>query len=168
MKRICYSPGDLINGIEFIADCDPLVSPSRVSRRALFRCSCGNEFNAVIRSVKSGNTKSCGCYGRKTRSDRFTTHGKRSHPLYSVWCGIKTRCNNKSRPDYKYYGGRGICISGEFSGDFNAWFYYVISLDGYSDRVEKNLTIDRINNNKNYERGNLRWATKLQQVKNRN
>lgn len=168
MKRIIYSPGDLINEIEFIVDCKPLISPSRKSRMALFKCRCGKEFKAVIRSVISGNTKSCGCYGSQSRSDRFTTHGKRRHPLYSVWCGMKTRCNNKSRGDYKYYGGRGIRVSDEFSSGFSVWFEYVSSLDGYDDRKEKNLTIDRIDNNKNYERGNLRWATKLQQVKNRN
>jgi hypothetical protein len=79
---------------------------------------------------------------------------------------MKTRCYNKKRADYKYYGGRGITVSEEFRSDFLVWFNYVTSLPNYENREKLNLTIDRVDNNKNYERGNLRWATKKQQVKN--
>jgi hypothetical protein len=166
MKKIKYVTGDKIGNLTFIKDGDPHISPSRKSRTGLFRCKCGNEFTAIIRSVITGNTKSCGCYGRKSRSERFKKHGLRNHKLYSTWQSMKTRCYNKKRADYKYYGGRGITVSEEFRSDFLVWFNYVTSLPNYENREKLNLTIDRVDNNKNYERGNLRWATKKQQVKN--
>jgi hypothetical protein len=165
MKAIEYQSGQIINGLVFIKEELPHISPSRKSRKASFKCKCGKKFTAFIGSVVSGNTKSCGCWGSKSRSIRFTKHGLRSHPLYNIWSGIKTRCYNKNRHDYKYYGGCGVVLSDEFH-DFNTWFNYVISLPEYENREIKKLTIDRINVNKNYERGNLRWATKLQQSTN--
>lgn len=166
MKRVSYSKGQFINGIEFIQDCDPHVSPSRKTRMALFKCRCGAEFKSIIRSVMSGNTKSCGCYGAESRRKRFTKHGLRGSKAYSVWSGIKTRCYNRNRDDYKYYGGRGISLSDEFF-DFMAFYRYVSRLDGFNKIERRKLTIDRIDVNKNYERGNLRWATRQQQVQNR-
>jgi len=166
MKKIKYKEGEIINGLVFVADAEPHISPSRKTRAAVFKCFCGQRFKTLIRSVVTGNTKSCGCHGRQSRSDRFKKHGLRSHKLYGTWQSMKTRCYNRKRADYKYYGGRGISVSEEFRGDFNVWFDYVTSLSNYESRDELNLTIDRIDNNKNYERGNLRWATKKQQARN--
>jgi len=167
MKRIIYKNGDILNGLIFIQETLPLVSPSRKTRKAIFKCHCGNEFDTVIRSVISGNTKSCGCYGIESRKKRFTKHGLRNHPIYRIWQSIKTRCTNKSRADYKYYGGSGISLSKEFSDDFGNFYNYVTSLKYYEKRVELALTLDRVDNTKNYEKGNLRWATRKMQANNR-
>lgn len=166
MRKIIYLKGESVNGIEFISDCEPHISPSRKSRMALFKCNCGVEFKSIIRSILSGNTKSCGCYGYESRVIRFTKHGLRNSKAYSVWSGIKTRCYNKNRLDYKYYGERGICLSDEFF-DFVVFYEYVSNLDKFNKLESDKLTIDRIDVNKNYERGNLRWATRLEQLKNR-
>lgn len=162
MIAVSYITGEHINGIEFIKEVAPHFIRGRALRKAMFKCSCGRFFECVIRSIISGNTKSCGCYGAKSRSDRFKKHGLRNHPLYGIWCGIKTRCYNKNRSDYKYYGGRGIILSEEFHS-FLVWYEYVISLSNYSERVNLKLTIDRIIVTKNYERGNLKWSTRKQQ-----
>lgn len=156
-KRTILTSGDAINGIVFIKD-----MPYKRDRKCLFKCSCGRNFITTLRCVVKGTTKSCGCWGAKSRSLRFTRHGLRQHPLYRIWCGIKTRCYNKNREDYRYYGGMGIILSAEFH-DFKTWFDYVESLPLYEKRSELKLTIDRIDVTKNYERGNLRWATRLQQ-----
>lgn len=162
MKATYYESGQNINGLIFIKESEPLMSPSRVSRMAIFRCNCGRQFNTLIHSVVTGNTKSCGCWGAKSRSIRFTKHGLRQHDVYKIWCGIKTRCYNKNRIDYKYYGGIGIELSNEFH-DFKSFFDYVSLLSRYELRKELKLTIDRINVNRNYERNNLRWATRKEQ-----
>jgi hypothetical protein len=165
MKRLIINPGNTINGLVFIKELKPYIMPSRSMRTGLFKCKCGTEFSVIIASVMSGNTSSCGCYGIESRSKRFKKHGLRNHELYGVWSSIKTRCYNKKRSDYKYYGGRGIILSDEFH-DFKIWFDYVRQLPMYSSRKKLNLTIDRINNDLNYERNNLRWATKKQQSQN--
>jgi hypothetical protein len=167
MKRKEYNNGDVINSIVFIKEIDPYICPSRKMRKATFKCICGKQFDALISSILTGNTKSCGCFGINSRKERFTTHGKRNHKVYKIWCGIKTRCNNKNRKDYKYYGERGIKLSDEFN-DFIKFYDYVTELPEYLNMIENKLTIDRIDNNGNYERGNLRWATKQQQTANRN
>ena len=158
----------MVNGIKYLHETEPYFVSGRNMRMAAFECKCGNIFIAIIRSIVTGNTTSCGCYGIESRKKRFTKHGKRSHKLYSIWSGIKTRCNNKNRDDYKYYGGRGIYMSDEFSNNFETWFNYVIKLPNYENRDRLKLTVDRVDNNKNYERGNLRWATRQQQTENRN
>ena len=121
----------------------------------------------MIRSALTGNTKSCGCLGVLSRKARFTKHGKSNHPIYKIWCGVKTRCYNKNRDDYKHYGGRGISLSQEFADDFQCFYDYVSELEFYKEREVRSLTIDRIDNNKNYERGNLRWGTREEQARNR-
>lgn len=162
MKRLEYKKGDIINDLIFIKDCGYLVSPSRKTRKAVFLCKCGNFFETTIQSVISKNTKSCGCFGKISRSERFKKHGLRNDPIYKIWCGIKTRCYNKNRVDYKYYGALGIRLSEEFL-NFKLFYDYVTSLPLYEERESQKLTIDRIDVCKNYEKNNLRWATKKQQ-----
>lgn len=168
MKRVAYCSGEVINGLVFVKESNPRKSPSRVHRAALFRCRCGNEFETIIRSVVSGNTRSCGCStGVTARRDRTAKHHLRWHPLYSVWGSIKTRCLNSKRPDYRYYGGSGIKISDEFRHDFKAFHDYVSGLEGYDRREIDSLTLDRIDNSGDYTKGNLRWITRKEQASNR-
>lgn len=167
MKKTEYKKGDKINRLIFIEETKPHISPSRKTRKGIFECYCGNRFDAIIRSIITGNTKSCGCYGVESRKKRFTKHGKRNHKIYGVWCTMKSRCYNANRNDFKYYGGRGIKMSDEFKADFNIFFDYITALPYYENRDKLNLTIDRIDNNKNYEKGNVRWATKKQQANNK-
>ena len=86
------------------------------------------------------------------------------HHLYNVWRGQKARCHNKNNALYQNYGGRGIKMSNQFKNDFYKWYNYVISLPNAG---KKGYTIDRINNNKGYTRGNMRWATHHQQAANK-
>jgi hypothetical protein len=88
-----------------------------------------------------------------------TTHGLSKHPLYKVWNGIKQRCRNPKCFGYKDYGGRGISYSPEWE-NFEVFFVDVVK--GY----KKGLQLDRINNDGNYEPGNVRWADRVQQMRN--
>ena len=141
------------------------LSPSR-PRRCLCRCDCGNTVTPTRDNLKNGHTRSCGCL-RSDKSVREaigrarTTHGlTNTHPLYRLWAGIRTRCRNPNATGYDRYGGRGITICAEWD-DFPAFVRDV------GERPSPQHTLDRINQNGNYEPGNVRWATPEEQAGNR-
>lgn len=173
MKRV-FTYGQNLNGITYLRELPPYVTgptdktPKKgYKQRGLVRCICGKEFEIVMASIISGRTKSCGCHKIKTAEENTIhglarTKGQNMHYVYRNWQNIKTRCYNPKRHDYKDYGGRGITLSPEFH-DVVTFFNYVTGLDRYDQRAKLNLTLDRIDDDKNYERGNLRWATKKEQ-----
>lgn len=116
------------------------------------RCFCGNELIVRGGSLHSGNTKSCGCLQREKVSRLNVSHKLRKHPLYSVWCGIKKRCYNKNSKDYENYGGRRISVWPKWKMDFMA-FYKWAKNSGW----KKELTIDRIDNDGDYEPKNCQF-----------
>lgn len=125
-------------------------------------CSCGTKFESDGNRIRSGRCKSCGCYQKEAASNKMKTHGMKGTRIYGIWRGIKDRCLNKNCTAYKNYGGRGITICDEWKDDFVSFYEWAIN-NGYED----NLTIDRINVNKNYCPENCRWATALEQGRNK-
>ena len=130
-----------------------LVALQKIDKRYwLFSCDCGNKKKIYEYNVRRGFTKSCGCYAQECR----TRHGMSKTKLYGVYCGILSRCNDKGHGSYAGYGGRGIeCKFNDFKD-----FHDYVSLLPYFDKVEaERLSINRIDNDGNYERGNLEWAS---------
>lgn len=129
----------------------------------LCRCDCGKEIVVRTTALTSGHTKSCGCYAKHLRENGVphTTHGNKHSRLYRIWCGMKSRCCNSNVPFYKYYGGKGIAVCEEWQNDFQSFFGWSMA-NGYEDH----LTIDRIDNDGNYEPSNCRWVSMT--VQNRN
>lgn len=126
------------------------------------RCDCGNEISVITGDLKSGNTKSCGCYKAERLSKLRTTHKKSRTKLYNVWNTMKSRCYNEKAEKYKDYGARGITVCDEWLHNFQAFYEWAMA-NGY----EENLTIDRKDVNGNYEPSNCRWSTTKEQANNK-
>lgn len=120
------------------------------------RCDCGNK--TVVRgdSLRRGDTTSCGCL---LSLGNGTTHGLHKSRTYSSWNAMMNRCTNPDHDKFRYWGGRGITVC-------ERWYKFV---NFYEDMGERPVgkTLDRINPDGNYEPGNCRWATPLQQRHNR-
>ncbi len=127
----------------------------------LCQCECGRELKVLGIHLRSGHTKSCGCFRKETTAEMASTHHMTNTRLYNVWRNMKARCYKPTHKDYSLYGGRGIQICDEWLSSFEAFVDWALH-NGYSD----NLTIDRIDVNGNYEPSNCAWRTQKQQCNN--
>ena len=141
----------------------PTPNSKQKKRFGIYKCGfCGEEFRTQINNVKFGNTKSCGCYGKKIKSEGINRKHNLSYTrLYKVWANIKDRVLNPKKENYINYGGRGITICDEWKNDFMSFYNWAME-NGYSDE----LSIDRIDNDENYCPENCRWTTSI--IQNRN
>lgn len=124
----------------------------RANMRCLCRCSCGTEMVVLVCSLRHGVSTSC-------RMCAISKHGKTRTPTHTSWCCMNMRCKNPNYPGYSYYGGRGIGICDEWS-DFNSFV---------ADMGERpaGASLERVDVNGNYNKGNCKWASAKEQANNR-
>jgi pentatricopeptide repeat protein len=148
------------------------IHPKRVrygrARRAVSalwrcRCSCGVERLVHGTNLRQGLSLSCGCLSREKVKERSTKHGhaRRGNVTraYSCWVRMKQRCFNPNQKDYPNYGARGISVC-------ERWLEFANFYEDMGD-PPPGLTLDRIDNDRGYGPGNVRWATAREQVLNR-
>lgn len=161
-KRLDYrliQPGDSVNGWTF------LEKPRTTQARVRVRCRCGREKDHIPNNLLRGQTSMCkSCSvgelkrvhgGKSASGDRLTRW------LYSVWKGVKWRCNPRNTVDAANYFERGITVCPEWRDDFPAFYRWAVQA-GY----EPGLTIDRVDNSAGYHPDNCRWATWTVQARN--
>lgn len=124
-------------------------------------CECGKSSIVSGSDLTNEHTKSCGCLKADTMRRLRLTHGKSTTPEYKVWCEMIKRTENKKNKHYKDYGGRGIIVSERWRNSFESF------LEDMGERPYKDYSIDRIDNNGNYEPNNCRWASIADQCRNK-
>ncbi len=118
-------------------------------------CDCGKTIHRHGPELRRGILKSCGC-----ANPAMNRHGLTGTREYRSWCHAKARCDNPNDQDFKYYGDRGIIMCEQWADSFEAFLHYM-------GKCPPNRSLDRINTNGNYEPGNCRWATPVEQASNR-
>lgn len=163
-NRIEYQSGEKIGECIYLYDVNPHFFPSgKWVRKAKFECLlCGSKFETFIRSVKNGETKSCGCLSSSNLSQK--THGMSGTSIHHRWKSMKNRCYNPNNAEYADYGGRGIRICKEWRNDFIAFYNFVSNLPNYG---KKGYSLDRDDNDGNYEPNNVKWSTRHHQNTNK-
>lgn len=130
--------------------------------RLVCKCECGTIRNIDKYSLTHNGTNSCGCLQKEQPNRK--KHGMSKATIHRTWRNMKDRCYNKNNKEYSDYGGRGIKVCERWLDNFEAFYSDVSSLLHYN---EMGYSIDRIDNNGNYEPNNVQWATKTEQNKNK-
>lgn len=125
------------------------------------RCDCGTERKVAAGNLKKGLTTSCGCWKDEKTSDRAATHRRSNCPEYRSWYAMRQRCGNPRNVAYANYGGRGITVCERWQHSFQAF------LSDMGDKPTPAHSLDRVDNDGNYEPGNVVWASKHRQSRNK-
>jgi hypothetical protein len=131
------------------------------NRKWWCRCECGRGTLVFAMNIKRGNTASCGCLRRAESAARGTSHGMTGTHVYKTWLSMRARCSKPGGRAWDDYGARGIRVCPAWDDSLEAFYAHV------GDPPTPRHTLDRIDNAKGYEPGNVRWATKQEQARNR-
>lgn len=162
-KRTDIKEGDRFGYLTVICEAEPNITPcGTVQRKFLCKCDCGNHVIRMRSTLQKSKNQSCGCkqltFGDRTR--KYTKEQRESF-LYSTWHGMRQRCLDPNSSHFANYGGRGIIICEEWLNDYTKFYDWALE-----NGACKQLTLDRIDLNGNYEPSNCRWADMETQMNN--
>ena len=123
-------------------------------------CSCGSSKEIRADHLNAGKIRSCGCLNRELTAERSTTHGASMTSEYASWSHMKQRCLDPDSKDFYLYGARGVSVCDRWKISFADF------LSDVGPKPSRRHSIDRIDNNGNYEPRNVRWATPIEQRRN--
>lgn len=168
MARFLDLTGQRFGRLEVISFSRDIKSGTRNRKYWNCVCDCGNAKEVRTDSLTSGNVKSCGCIKKEQDAINLTSeygfkpkYKIQNRRLYQCWRGMKRRCFDAKDKRYYRYGGRGITVCNEWL-DYDIFAKWALN-NGYRE----DLTIDRINNDGNYEPSNCKWSTHKEQALNR-
>lgn len=143
--------------LKIVAEAEPYIFPNGAKQRQMLCvCDCGSETVVNLYNMLSGNTQGCSLCAKNTPKHRLS-----KLPEYHLYRAMISRCHNPADKGFPNYGGRGIVVEDVFRDSFEAF------LEEIGRRPTKRHSIDRIDVNKNYERGNIRWALPSEQQHNK-
>lgn len=124
-------------------------------------CECGGNSLSAASALRNGRSRSCGCLKNEMARSRRLKHGRRGTSLYNRWASMIQRCENPNDRWYESYGGRGVTVCERWKNSFEDFLVDV------GEPPTPKHQLDRIDNDKGYEPGNVRWATPRQQSVNK-
>jgi hypothetical protein len=138
-------------------------APNNAKDRVMWRCrcDCGNEIVTAAMSLRTCDTKSCGCLHDEKIGLASRSHGRSKTQLYAIWKAMKGRCYIASNTSYDRYGARGVRVCDRWRNSFEAF------LQDIGEPPVPDMSLERINNSGDYEPGNVRWATRIEQGANK-
>lgn len=164
-RKLIVTPGDRYGRLTVLAFVRNDITKGGGQKRPVyrFRCDCGAETETRIYSVRAGKTQSCGCQSRLSRPRHGACVGGKLSPEWRAWRDMLTRATNPNIGCADRYVGRGIgvCDEWNYGGDKNGFLRFLAHIGPKPS--DQRYTVDRINNDKGYEPGNVRWATYKEQ-----
>lgn len=164
MSKCVDLTGQTFGRLTVIERVENYISPKgQKQSQWLCKCECGNIVKVVRSVLQNGHTRSCGCLRKEISVSANLKHGMIDTPVYKEWENMKARCYTKSSSRFNRYGARGIIVCDRWRNSFEAFYADVSILPNFG---KEGYSLNRIDNDGNYEPNNVEWADKITQANN--